>query len=181
MSYFTEGQLREYASRLSTTSALSESTRSFSHTKNATKTTVFLSHSSKDHELVDGFIGYLAAQGFDVYIDKNDKALPRITSGETATAIRDRIAKLDWFIMLATRNALASRWVPWELGVADVVKGYDGILIVPVTASDNYGAFRGSEYLQVYQHGELSDFIKGAIRIDPPSNKTGFKYLKDIL
>ena len=44
---------------------------------------------------------------------------------------------------------MASKWVPWEVGVADQIKGEESILVVPV--ADDYGQFDGSEYFQLYR------------------------------
>lgn len=47
--------------------------------------------------------------------------------------------------MLCTGNAIQSRWVPWDVGIADTQKAFGKILIAPV--ADNQGRFNGSEYL----------------------------------
>jgi len=112
--------------------------------------TVFLSHSHKDKELVEGFIQVLAERGISVYVDWNDTEMPRITNGETARKIKEKIKELDLFMLLATENALSSRWCPWELGVADSSKDWNKILIIPV--ADKSGKFKGNEYLRIYRH-----------------------------
>jgi len=121
--------------------------------ENQAQITVFLSHSHKDKELVEGFIELLVEQGIYVYVDWNDSSIPRITNGKTARRIKERIVKLQLFFFLATENALNSKWCPWELGVADSLKNWEDILIIPV--ADPSGQFKGNEYLQVYKHLEL--------------------------
>ena len=46
--------------------------------------TVFLSHSSKDNELVPGAIAVLEGHGGRVYVDLGDDRLPQTPSVETA-------------------------------------------------------------------------------------------------
>jgi MTH538 TIR-like domain (DUF1863) len=72
--------------------------------------------------------------------------MPRETNRETADKIKNRIAELKLFMVLATASALNSRWVPWEIGVADKTKGENQVLIIPVV--DSSGTFDDSEYLR---------------------------------
>jgi hypothetical protein len=48
---------------------------------------------------------------------------------------------------MVTENSKDSRWVPWELGYADPVKGMDHIASLPV--AETYG-FTQNEYLKIY-------------------------------
>lgn len=146
MSYFTEMDLRYAAVNESLARAASPNIVT---NRYLAQVTAFLCHSHKDKDIVQGFIRRLAALGIKLYVDWNDSGMPQITSRETADKIKGRIKEMSLFIMLATVNALASRWCPWELGVADQMKGYNRILIVPV--ADSLGAFTGSEYLQLYK------------------------------
>jgi hypothetical protein len=116
--------------------------------KSAADVSIFLSHSHKDRELVEGFINYLAYWGkIKVYVDWQDSNMPASTNRETARRIKMKIEELDYFFVLATENALKSKWVPWEIGIADSIK-FDKIAIVPV--ADSSGKFNGNEYLQLY-------------------------------
>jgi hypothetical protein len=116
--------------------------------------TIFLCHSHKDKEIAEGFQNLIAQYGVHVYIDWQDSTLPDTPSKKTAGGIKDKIKTLSLFILLATNNALLSRWCPWEIGIADVVKDYDSILIVPIV--DSLGEFKGNEYLQLYKRVEIS-------------------------
>lgn len=152
MSFLNESLLRE-KSKVFKKKYESSSFKYLVESKIQAQITVFLSHSHKDKELVKGFIELLAEQGVYVYADWNDEDMPRITNGETARKIKQKIKELQLFFLLATENALNSKWCPWELGVADSLKNWEDILIIPV--ADPSGQFKGSEYLQVYNHLEL--------------------------
>jgi hypothetical protein len=80
---------------------------------------VFLSHSTLDEELLDGVIRILERHGADVYTDKTDLSLPPVTSRETAATLKARIKLSRKFIVLTSEKSKSSRWVPWELGLAD--------------------------------------------------------------
>lgn len=169
MAFFTERELRGYASYPRHTS--------FSNIKEASasaKLTIFLSHSHKDKTLVEGLIRYLDKLGVAVYVDWNDSAMPRITNRTTAEQIKKAIGINDLFVVLATNNALASKWVPWEVGVADQIKGEDRLMIIPV--KDDSGRFDGSEYLQLYRRVEEAD--EGGPAIFQPGENRG-PFLKD--
>ncbi len=115
----------------------------------AAELTVFLSHSHDDADLARGFKNEMASYGIDVYIDWEDSTLPKTPNKETAERIKEKIKQLDVFILLATENALDSKWCPWELGVADSLKGPDDILILPIVKYYD-DEFKGNEYLQLY-------------------------------
>jgi len=117
-------------------------------TKDNARVSIFLSHSHKDKDLVEGFINYLAySSQIKIYVDWLDSDMPATTTRATAHRIKQKIAQMDYFLVLATRNAMESKWVPWEIGVADQIKA-NKIAIVPV--SDPNGNFHGNEYLQLY-------------------------------
>lgn len=174
MAFFTESQLRGYASSI----LLKESARRFVATNESLATvTIFLSHSHKDHELAQGLKHHLASLGVSLYIDLDDSDMPGSTSRETAERIKGKIRTLKYFLILATANAMQqSRWVPWEIGVADGYKPNKDILVVPV--ADNSGRFHGNEYLQLYKRVEIAG-DGGTAVFDP--NQTKGIYAKDWL
>lgn len=137
--------------------------------------TVFLCHSHKDRALVEGVITLLRESGWRVYVDWSDSSMPENTNKETADKIKKKIAELNYFIFLATENSVNSRWCPWEIGYADCKKGYENILIMPV--SDDHGRWVGSEYLQLYK--KLDEADGGSLAVWEPGQTRG-KWLRDI-
>jgi hypothetical protein len=116
---------------------------------------IFLSHSHRDRAYVKGLIARFAAQGIAIYVDWNDSTMPRITSKLTAAQIKRRMSQCHLFVVLATKNAVESKWVPWETGVADQMKGEERVLVVPV--ADPSGRFQGAEYLGLYRKIAIND------------------------
>ena len=56
------------------------------------KTTIFISHKHDDLEELKGIIGFLEKKyNVKVYIDSQDISMPKMTSGETARRIKERI------------------------------------------------------------------------------------------
>ena len=86
-------------------------------------TTVFISHKHDDLENLKDIIGFLEKEyAVKAYIDSEDPQMPKITSAETAANIKARIKECRKFILLATENAINSKWCNWELGYGDSVK-----------------------------------------------------------
>jgi hypothetical protein len=90
-----------------------------------------------------------------MYVDWNDSSMPRVTNRETAEKIKRRIDDVDLFVVLATNAAIESKWVSWEIGIADKTKGEGNILLVPVIPKS--GIWKGNEYLQLYRTIQLFD------------------------
>ncbi|GAB5489591.1 MAG: hypothetical protein Pars2KO_31610 [Parasphingorhabdus sp.] len=111
----------------------------------------FLSHSSKDDDLVVGAISVLEGHGASVYIDKKDPLLPPYTNRNTAKTLKMRISQTKKFVLLASENSKASKWVPWELGIADEAKGIPRIAVFPTVESTDKTAWTEWEYLGLYR------------------------------
>ncbi len=152
MAYLTESQLDQYSVSLE---MIKTASTFIVESRAAAEISVFLSHSHADEKRVRGLVNLLSKQGIKLYVDWLDHSMPKQTNRETATRIKTQIKNNDVFMVLATVNALASRWVPWEVGVADSIKSQDTILIVPV--ADKSGQFEGNEYLQLYKRLVISN------------------------
>lgn len=140
------------------------------------KTKVFLSHKHSDLQELKDFIGFLERNyNVDVYIDSMDKSMPSVTSGKTAMRIKDVIKKCDKFILLATDNAVDSKWCNWELGFGDAQKYRDNIAILPIK---EYGTsdylYKGREYMSIYPQIVYYDGSEKYSSGDPV--KAGFYY-----
>ena len=110
----------------------------------------FLSHSSKDRDLLAGVIAILERHGARVYIDKKDDELPPYTSRETANILRARVRQYAKFILFTTKASKDSRWMPWELGLADGYKGQGNTAIMPGVDQASEKSWTEQEYLGVY-------------------------------
>lgn len=167
MSYLTRDQLKAFGS-----GTLTESRKKvFKSATASAAARVFLSHSHKDRDSLEPALEMLRHEGVDVYVDWKDETMPDITGPETAKALKDRIKKQRKFILLATDNALASRWVPWELAIADCQNGMKNVAILPVT--DPPRSWPGSEYVGIYDCIEWSNtgklmVVEAGTRKGPP-------------
>ncbi|MGN6396547.1 MAG: TIR domain-containing protein [Mucilaginibacter sp.] len=149
MAYFTK---EAFASR-----AMSMTTKTFSATLNDARAdekhfktvSVFLSHSHLDRDMIEAGVTFFKNLPVSLYVDWNDGLMPQVTSGVTAANIRKKIDENRKFILLATNNAVASKWCNWELGIGDSKKFHnDNLAIIPL--ADNNGEWKGNEYLQMY-------------------------------
>src|SRR5690348_7128063 len=89
-------------------------------TKREGKTT-FLSHSSKDDDLVPGAVVILENHGGNVYVDHMDPENAKEPNTVVADHLRNVIRGCRRFVLLATPRSKDSRWIPWELGLADAL------------------------------------------------------------
>jgi hypothetical protein len=118
----------------------------------------FLSHSSKDAELLPAIIRILENHGAVVYVDKKDESLPPFTSRETARALRERVKQCRKFILLATQNSKDSKWMPWELGLSDGYKNALHTAIFPSVETEADTQWTTREYLGVYDRVVRGEF-----------------------
>ncbi len=119
-------------------------------TKAASITTIFLSHAHNDKEVIEQAKIFFEDLGISIYVDWADKTMPENPNGETAQKIKDQIINSnDKFILLATNNAVSSRWCNWEVGLADPFK-FPKRKMALLPLADNSGTWNGNEYLQIY-------------------------------
>ena len=118
---------------------------------------VFLSYSSGEpQEVLVGVIALLEDRGLSVYIDKySDPQLsPVNVTPKTAQILRDRMCNSNSLLYLYSQHSTRSRWMPWELGFFDGLKGSVGVL--PVTQNQEE-TFKGEEYLNLYPYVDIAN------------------------
>jgi hypothetical protein len=135
----------------------------------------FLSHSSKDDDLVDGTIRILTNHGAFVYIDKVDPTMPPYTNSETAAKLKTRVRQAKKFVLLASENSKDSKWVPWELGIADGYKDIKNIALFPAIEDNGTSTWTSWEYLGLYQRivwGSIKGYDKTGWMVWDESDNT---------
>lgn len=110
----------------------------------------FLSHSSKDNELVPAVIMILEGHGAQVYVDTKDPTLSSHSGREVAMQLRSRIKKCKKFIVFVTENIKDSKWVPWELGLSDGYKHTSNTVVFPGVEDALKTSWLHQEYLEAY-------------------------------
>ena len=130
-----------------------------------TKFDIFLSHSSKDKQLILGVKQLIEDSGYSVYIDwVDDPELDRTNVNKhTAEQLRTRMKQSKFLVYVDSDNAKSSKWMPWELGYFD---GYNseklGILVIRDSSNEIY---IGQEYLNLYpiiEKGNLNSALNNA-------------------
>jgi len=149
-------------------SVILNESRSYSN-KLHSKTSIFLSHSHSDRGYIEDVVVFLRKMGVEVYIDWMDDSMPKETSGETATLLKQKIKENDKFIFLATNNSIESKWCNWEIGFGDANKYIDKIALLPL--KDEYTEWKGNEYLQIYPYIMESDYTNDYYKIVYPDGK----------
>lgn len=152
--YYTKAEARSFASTKIQKSVTRDSRRILREevraATNQDRFDIFLSHASKDGDLILGVKSLLENFGFKVYVDwVDDPQLDRSkVNKETADLLRRRMRQSTSLVWAATEAASDSKWMPWELGYFDGFRP-NQVAILPLVdnASD---AFKGQEYLDLY-------------------------------
>ena len=152
---FRQGGLRAAGTRRGAEQQMSKSIQASTYTH----FDVFLSHSFLDAEVVYGVVRVLESQGLSVYVDWIvDRQLSRENvSSSTAGVLRGRMRQCNSLIFAVSDGSPASKWMPWELGYFDGMRG-DRIAIMPLISRAGASGFPGQEYLGLYPAVESDQF-----------------------
>lgn len=72
-------------------------------------------------------------------------------------------------MILATNRALESKWVPWEIGIADSQNGMGNVAVIPI--EDTGTTWKGSEYVGIYARVERAN--DGKLGVFEPGKTNG--------
>ena len=107
---------------------------------------VFVSHSSQNKELIHDIMKLINAQGLVCYIDwveDREQLRRELSSKDTAEVIINRIKQSKVFVYVLTKECVASKWSPWELGYAHAIG--KPIFVIQIDEIDDK-----PEYLDLY-------------------------------
>jgi len=120
---------------------------------------IFMSHSYEDAEIIAGAKLIIEQNsGLTVYVDWIEDAQAdrsRVTPG-TADMLRQRMNHCRFLLYATSRSSPNSKWMPWELGYFDGLKG-GSVGILPIVQSTD-DSFKGQEYLGLYPPYQMIDF-----------------------
>lgn len=142
-SIITYSELRAIAAEYDTTSILKEASSRIGKT-------VFLSHSSKDNDILPGVIRILEGHRGRVYADILDSDLDQNDFTKTAERLRSATKTCRKFVLLVTPRTKDSKWIPWELGLGDGSRGEQNVSLFP-SEEGNELLWSQQEYLGLYQ------------------------------
>ena len=111
---------------------------------------IFLSHSTRDKELVVGTKLILEDLGYSVYVDwiEDPKMDRSKVSKKTAEILQKRMQKCKSLFYAFSTNSNESKWMPWECGYFDGIKN-GKVAVLPISANSDK-SFKGTEYLGLY-------------------------------
>lgn len=151
MTLITESRLRSFSDTQNDVALAAIRLGYYRVESKADKTTIFLSHKHEESIVnLSAAISFLKKFGVEVYVDWLDEEMPKATSVETAKKIKEKIRQNDKFILLATEEAINSKWCNWELGLGDAAKYRDNIALLVVQKDNRY--YINSEYLNIYPY-----------------------------
>lgn len=124
---------------------------------------IFLSHSSRDKELVIGAKKLIEDKGHTVYVDWiEDADLDRgAVDRQRANHLRHRMKQCGALFYAHTPNAALSKWCPWELGFFDALRQPERrVFVMPILGRGE--TYKGQEYLALYDTVDLDGWIRPA-------------------
>ncbi len=135
------------------------------------KIKVFLSHKhDEDPDVIENVKALFLSVGSSLYIDWQDQSMPEITSVETAENLKNAIRGTRKFVVLATPLSIKSIWIPWEIGLADQMKGLPNMAMLPIL--DPGETWEKREYCRLYDRIVEVD---GVWSVMGPSNSYSVK------
>jgi hypothetical protein len=112
---------------------------------------LFLSHSLSDLQHVKFAVDLLEQNGAKVYVDVRDASVANVSAAEAAKRLRSAIRETKRLVVVATENTHTSRWIPWEMGLADAATGQDRIALLPLRATSSASElWARQEYFELY-------------------------------
>ena len=159
MTFLTIAEARQAARSAGLTASVAESViRKSAALPINTAFDIFLSHSFHDAEVIAGVAQLIEQDGKTVYVDwRDDPQLDRSrVTPQTAQLLRQRMAHCAVLLYATSPNATSSKWMPWELGYFDGLRGAK-IGILPLLATSTQ-TWIGQEYLGLYPLYEWINF-----------------------
>lgn len=142
--FVTYDELKTFSKRTEARSVFESATRQFGKT-------VFLSHSSKDHEMLPGVVLILENHGGRVYVDEADRELQGTDFQKTAERLRDVVKTCQKFVLFVTKQTKDSTWIPWELGLGDGNRNEQNVALFPSADQQYDQSWSEQEYLGLYR------------------------------
>jgi len=142
--FITYEDLKRFAKEVDSQSLLKEASRREGKT-------VFLSHSSDDHDLLPGVIRVLEGHGARVYVDDKDPLLPKPDFTETANRLRSAVRACERFVLFVTPRTKGSTWIPWEMGLGDGRHGEARVALFPSAENQYVHQCAEEEFLGLYK------------------------------
>jgi hypothetical protein len=139
MAYYTEAEARSAARAAPPGGGLTASgylTKSARAVPARDTYDIFLCHSFRDAELVLGAKRLLEGDGRSVYVDWVDDALVDrgAVTAATADLLRRRMRACRSLVYASSPAAVTSKWMPWELGHFDGLRGGENVAVMPTAA-----------------------------------------------
>jgi len=109
---------------------------------------VFISHSHRDQKNAEALRDQLTRRKISAYVDFADTALSKLPNAELATRLIEKLRMCRLLVFAFSEEAVNSRWMPWELGLAHGIIGR--VVLWPFT-EQALRAKATQEYLHLYE------------------------------
>lgn len=125
--------------------------------KSMNRKDLFLSHSHRDVAHVGPAIELLESHGASVYVDALESGSP--SPQEMASHLRQVVVRCKRLVALVTEATSSSRWIPWEMGLADGSAGTTQVALLPLRPSGGSELWAQQEYFDLYARIEYVTLV----------------------
>lgn len=129
------------------TERILEARRRRTHQRSDANGRVILTAAEQDRALQRPALHFLVSQAASLYVDVRESGDPDREPEGYDLWLRTCLAHGRSLVLVATQEGLASKWVPWQLGLAEGFLGRENVAVLPV---DDYVPFRGSALVEIY-------------------------------
>ena len=117
--------------------------------KKSSEASLYLSYAFLDKKIVKKTAEIFKMLHKNIQVDMMEKTMSETTTIHLSRTVKNKIIKNDKFVLLATSTSIFSKWINWELGIADCYKANeDKIVILPVVDKDS--RWLGEVYFKLY-------------------------------
>ena len=124
---------------------------------------VFLSHSHRDEIRAQELAALLREWKIEVFVDVDDAMLAQLPDKELPDRLVGKLRRCRLLLFAFSEDAVDSRWMPWELGLAHGVIGR--VLLWPFTERALQAKER-QEYLHLYEALDPRDLATARTRLE---------------
>lgn len=122
---------------------------------------IFLAHSPLDEEYIVGAISFFFGFNSNVYIKKTSKKKTTKSIHTIASDFKSIIKSCPKIVTLVSPESCDSEWIPWKLGYAEGIKGWESVAIFPIKSEYDVEDWADQSYLSIYPRivHEFGDWV----------------------
>ncbi|MEW5819624.1 MAG: hypothetical protein AB1782_05485 [Cyanobacteriota bacterium] len=132
---------------------------------------LFLAHSPMDEEYLVGAISFFFGFNCNPYVKKSTSNKNKSTY-DVANDYKTIIKACPKVVVLVSPESIDSQWIPWKLGYAEAIKGWDSVALLPIRDEYDVEEWINDGYLGIYPRvvHQYGDWV-----VEDPRDKNHWK------